>query len=214
MSDWMELLLILLALTNLLLVAMSRMGTCIRLVAAQGVVLGLLTMAARADMGFWHLMILVVGSVGLKSVVFPWLLSRALQQAQVRREVEPFVGYATSIAIAAGALPVAFWLGTRLPLPNAQLSGLIVPMSFHAIVTGLFLIVSRRKAITQVLGYLVLENGIYAFGVCLVHDAALLVELGVLLDIFVAVFVMGITIFHISREFDHIDVDRLTLLKD
>jgi len=68
--------------------------------------------------------------------------------------------------------------------------------------------------VSQVLGFLVMENGIYVFGVGVVKEISLLVELGVLLDVFVAVFVMGITIFHISREFDHIDTDRLSTLKD
>ena len=76
------------------------------------------------------------------------------------------------------------------------------------------LIVSRRKALTQVLGYLVMENGIYAFGVGLVPGTPVLVELGILLDVLVAVFVMGITIFHINREFEHLDTSRLTTLSD
>jgi hydrogenase-4 component E len=93
-------------------------------------------------------------------------------------------------------------------------SQLAVPVSVFSILIGLLLIVSRNKALTQVLGYLVLENGIYIFGVTLVRDQPWLVETGILLDVFVAVFVMGIAIFHISREFDHMDVDQLTVLKD
>jgi hydrogenase-4 component E len=65
-----------------------------------------------------------------------------------------------------------------------------------------------------VIGYLLMENGIYIFGIALAHDEPLLVEMGVLLDVFVAVFVMGIAIFHINRAFDHIDVDQLKSLKD
>ena len=80
--------------------------------------------------------------------------------------------------------------------------------------TGLLIIVSRRKALTQVVGYLAMENGIYAFGAALAVKEPLLLEMGVLLDVLVAVFVMGITIHHISREFDHIDTDRLSELKD
>jgi len=90
----------------------------------------------------------------------------------------------------------------------------VVPLAFFTILAGLFLIVSRRTALTQVQGYLVLENGVYAFGVAMAQEAPLSVELGILLDIFVGVFIMGIIIFHISREFDHIDTDRLTALKD
>jgi hydrogenase-4 component E len=98
-------------------------------------------------------------------------------------------------------------------LPEPVMSSLIVPVAFFTIMSGLFLIVSRRKALTQVLGYLVLENGIYAFGVALVDKQPMLVEMGILLDIFVAIFVMGIAIFHINREFDHIDTDKLSGLR-
>jgi hydrogenase-4 component E len=82
------------------------------------------------------------------------------------------------------------------------------------IFSGLLLIVGRKTALLQVIGYLALENGIYAFGVAVVQEAPLLVEMGVLQDMFVAVFVMGIIIFHISREFDHIETDRLAALKE
>ena len=90
---------------------------------------------------------------------------------------------------------------------------MVVPTALFTFWIGMFLIVSRKKALTQVIGYLTLENGIYLFGLALAREEPLLVEMGVLLDVFVAVFVMGIAIFHISREFDHIDVDRLSRLK-
>ena len=76
------------------------------------------------------------------------------------------------------------------------------------------LLATRRKAITQVVGYLMLENGIYTFGLTLAERVPLLVELGVLLDVFVGVFVMGIVVFHINREFDSISSAHLTELKD
>jgi hydrogenase-4 component E len=87
-------------------------------------------------------------------------------------------------------------------------------VALFTIFVGLFMIVTRKKALTQVLGYLTLENGIYAFGLGVAQEWPLIVELGILLDIFAAVFVMGIAIFHINREFDHIDSDRLSTLKD
>jgi hydrogenase-4 component E len=79
---------------------------------------------------------------------------------------------------------------------------------------GLLTLVSRVKAVTQVVGYLVMENGIFLFGVLLLEAMPYLIELGVLLDLFVGVFVMGIVIFHINRAFDHIDVDQLSTLRD
>ncbi len=153
-------------------------------------------------------------AVMLKGAFFPWLLLRALHAANLRREMEPLVGYTTSLMTGAVLLALAMWLGGHLPLPIPAQSPLVVPLAMFNIMVGLFAIVSRRKALTQVLGYLVMENGIYAFGLAFALSEPFLVELGVLLDAFMAVFVMGITIFHISREFDHMDTDRLSLLKD
>jgi hydrogenase-4 component E len=124
------------------------------------------------------------------------------------------VGYSSSLLFGVVALILSVWLSSRLPLPEPPPSPLALPVALFAGLTGLFLTISRKKAITQVLGYLVLENGIFAFGVMLVRHQPLLVEFGVLLDIFGALFVMGIAIFHISREFDHIDANRLAALKD
>ena len=81
------------------------------------------------------------------------------------------------------------------------------------LLVGVFIIVSRRLALNQVLGYLVMDNGIYLLGVSMVGHVPLVIEMGVLTDAFVAVFVMSIATWHISREFDHIEVDRLSHLK-
>jgi hydrogenase-4 component E len=150
----------------------------------------------------------------LKGVIFPRLLANTVRSAAVRREVEPFVGYVFSLAIGTFLTAVAFWLGAKLPLPSSEAGmSLVLPGAIGTILIGLFLLVSRRKAITQVLGYIVMENGIAAFGLAVVSEIPLLIELGILLDAFVAIFVMAIVICHISREFDHIDVDQLSALK-
>ncbi|HOW73560.1 MAG TPA: hydrogenase [Phycisphaerae bacterium] len=214
MAAWTDLLLILIALTNLAMTGLSSLGTCIRVMAIQGVMLGFVTIGVRHDAVSAHILILVVGVIVIKGLVFPRLLLRGVREANVRREVEPFIGFTMSLLIGTLGLPAAIWLGSRLPAIDPTVSPLVVPVAFHAILIGLFLIVSRKKAVTQVLGYLGLENGIYIFGIALVKEATILIDLGVLLDIFVAVFVMGIAIFHISREFDHIDTDRLSTLKE
>ena len=130
----------------------------------------------------------------------------------VRREVEPFVGYTLSIVAGLLSLVIAAWLGKRLSLV-ALSSPLVVPVALSMVLIGLFFVISRKKALSQVLGYLILENGTYAFGLVLLHETPLIVELGILLDAFVAVLVMGIAIFRINREFDHIDADQLDSLK-
>ena len=208
-----DLILVLVMLTNLKLLASSELGASIRVVAAQGVMLGLLPVLAHAHELSLHFAALAAGTVALKGVVFPWLLFRALREAEVTREVEPYVGYITSILIGLAALAASFWLGGRLPVSTGEPTSLLVPSALFSIFAGLFLIVARKRAVNQVLGFLVMENGIYTFGVGIVAELPFLVELGVLLDAFVAVFVMGIAVYHINREFDHIEVNRLDRLK-
>lgn len=202
-------------LTNLMLLGLSRLGACIRIVALQGIALGFLPVILNDWSTEIHLVIFSIVIISLKGGVFPWMLNRTLRELASQREVEPFIGYGISIIAGTIAFLTCLWLSSRLrlPFPEPVMSPLIVPVAFFTIMSGLFLIVSRKKALTQVLGYLVLENGIYAFGVALVREQPMLVELGILLDIFVAVFVMGIAIFHINREFDHIDTDRLSRLR-
>jgi hydrogenase-4 component E len=202
-------------LTSFVVLGASRFGSCIRVVALQGVLLGLFTLAAHEAEPSLRTYLLAAASTGLKGIAFPWLLSRALRDAEVRREVEPMVGYGPSVVMGLVGLAAALWLAARLPRPSVPVaSSLIVPVALFTMLTGLFLIVGRRQALMQVLGYLVMENGIYTFGIGVVPGTPMLVELGVLLDVFVGVFVMGIAIFHISRAFDHIDTERLRALKD
>jgi hydrogenase-4 component E len=213
MNNAADLLMILLVLANQLLLGLSRLGTCIRVVAVQGIAIGVLPLLINAGAIELHVALFSAVTIGLKGIVFPLVLMRTLRDVKAQREVEPFIGYGSSIALGTVALIISIWLSSRLPLPTAAVSSLIIPASLFTMLSGLLVIISRKKALTQVLGYLVLENGIYALGVALVHKQPLLVELGILLDVFVAVFVMGIAIFHINREFDHIDTDKLSGLR-
>jgi hydrogenase-4 component E len=161
-----------------------------------------------------RLVALAVASAVLKGFIFPILLFRSLREAGVQREVEPFVGFTLSLALGVVATGVAFSLADALPtLPHTG-SDLIVPVALANVFFGLMLLVARRKAVTQVLGYLVMENGIFIFSLALVASLPTLVEMGILLDLFVGVFVMGITIYQINREFDHIDASRIRQLQD
>jgi len=213
MQQWLELATVLLFLTDLVMLGLSELGACIRMVAIQGILLGLFTLIAREDVLTARLIILGVVSMGLKGFVFPLLLSRDIREAKVRREVEPFVGYAASIVAGLLMLAASMWIAARFPMLSAATSSFVIPVALSTAFTGLFLIISRRKALTQVIGYLVFENGIYMFGIAAAGEIPFLVEFGVLLDVFVAVFVMGIAINHINREFDHIDADQLSSLK-
>lgn len=214
MNQLQNAILVLLVLTGFMLLASSRLVACIRTVAIQGILLGLLAIAVQDGKLSIVGVLLPLTSATVKGFLLPWLLTRAMRDADTVREIEPLIGYNLSVIIGAIALGVSLWLGERLPLPNQPASFLLVPAALFTCLAGLVLLITRSKAITQVLGYLTLENGVYAFGAAVALQMPILLELGILLDVFVGVFVMGIAIFHISRQFDHIDTDRLVSLSD
>lgn len=202
-----------LILSSLALTANSRFTACISIVAFQGVALGLIPLFSHEGVSF-RTTCLALLVIVVKGLVFPRLLARAVRDTNAYREAAPFIGYGVSIVIGILLLVISFWVGVRLPLPVFENdSSLIVPGAISSILTGLFLLTSRRQAVTQVLGFLVMENGIAAFGLAVVPEIPLLIELGILIDVFVGVFVMAIAIRYISHEFDHIDIDRLSTLK-
>ena len=186
--------------------------------ALQGVALALLPLAlwGRAlDRHMVPVLLMSLGALAVKAVVIPILLSRAIREANVRREVEPFISLHLSVLVAAALVGILLLAGDRArrcPGPRRRRS------SFRSrsprCSSGFLVLVSRRQAVTQVVGYLMLENGVFIFGQILVEEIPFAVELGILLDLLVGVFVMGIAIYHISREFDHIDTELLSALKD
>ena len=142
------------------------------------------------------------------------MLHRAMRDVAIRREIEPFVSYVTSLLLGAVATGAAVLFAGRLPLAPEHQGSLLVPASLATVLAGFLILTTRRKAITQVVGYLVLENGIFVMGLTLHEAMPFLVEVGVLLDLLVAIFVIGIVINHINREFASLDVTELDSLKE
>lgn len=209
-----DFLVLLLTLTNVRLLATSRLAACIQAVAFQAVLLAAVLLSLPHGPWMARLAGLSVVTVVVKGVVLPRLLRKAMLKAGVQREIEPFLGYTSSVLIGTFLLGLCFVISAPLQPFAPPGASVLIPGAMFTILTGLFIIVSRKKALTQVVGYLVMENGVYAFGTALAVEAPLIVEMGILLDVFVAVFVMGIVVYHINREFDHINTDLLSELKD
>jgi len=206
-----ELLLLLVVLTDLWVLGTTRLSSAIRATAIQGLLLASLPLALYGWSG--HIVGLGLGTLVVKSILLPAFLTRAIRDAAVRRDIEPLIGYTTSLLLGAAAVALAFTIAPSVPLPELE-SDLIVPVALSTVIIGLIVLTTRRKALTQVVGYLILENGIFVFGLSQVERVPNLVEVGVLLDVFVGVFIMGIVVFHINREFDSLDSARLTELRD
>ncbi len=211
--DWMDACLVLIALTDLRVLGGSRLLACISTVAVQGLLLGLLPILAHDGGALARSIEFSVLSILIKALLLPFLLRRALREAQVLREIQPIVSQNLSLVFGFGALAAGAWLASGLPLPPG-VSTLGAPVAFCTVFTGLFLIIARRQALTQVIGYLIVENGIFTFGMLFVRGTPWLVEVGVMLDVLVGVFVMGIALFHINRAFDSLDSGRLALLHE
>jgi hydrogenase-4 component E len=207
MSGPAELVLLLVVLASFLVLGTARLSTGVRAVAFQGVLLGLVPLLLFPTWS-WHRAALAAGTMAIKGVIVPRFLLWAIREAAVRREMEPRLGYVPSLLLGTVVLAVAFALAGRWPVPEGG-GTLLVPVAVATVVHGLLVLTASRKAVTQVVGYIMMENGIYLFGLTQAERVPFLVELGVLLDVFVGVFIMGIVVFHINREFDSIKASRL-----
>ncbi len=207
MTALIEILLAVLLLLNLLLAGTGRLRAAIRFVALQGLLVGLLPLLT----GNWGLALI---NVSVKGIALPALLRYAAEKAQASYELEPLVSFRASQLIVFLLTAASFGVAKGLHVQEGQTLELAIPVAFAMMGTGLFLTCARRKAITQVLGFLTFENGITVFGSGLMLEYGLIAELGVLLDVFVLAFVLGIAIYQIKRTFASIDTDKLNHLHD
>jgi len=209
--------LVLVILLNLGMLAVSRLASGVRLFAMQSLLLAFLPLSAdvlEGESPGVHALVIAVGTIAIKGIVIPHILLRIIRTGEVHREVEPFIGFTASVFVGALLVIGSFGVATRLPLPTSPISTLIVPVALSTLLLGLLTLVSRLKAITQVLGFLVLENGVFILGLLLLKQTPLLVEMGILLDLFVGVFIMAIVVYQIRREFDHMDTHLLISRKE
>jgi hydrogenase-4 component E len=218
MGSFVDLLLIAVLAINLFALGVSRVRAVIHAVAAQGVMIGVLPLLVEQSFELRNIL-LAVGTVGLKGFIIPGLLYYAMREIDIRHEVRPLIDFIPSILLGAVGTAMALVFASTLPPAPAQLAReyqhtLLIPTSLATVLTGFLILTTRKMAINQVLGYLVLENGIFVFGMLLLGAMPFLVEVGVLLDLFTGVFVMGIIINHISREFASVSTEHLSELKE
>jgi hydrogenase-4 component E len=196
---------------NLFALGTSRIVALIRIVAVQGALLGILPLLlhGRPDLVST---LAAAAAIVLKGIAIPAIMARALRDARIKREIEPLIGFLPSILLGAAATALSLLLAGKAMGPES--GTLVIPSSFATVLVGFILLVTRFKAITQVVGYLVLENGIFIFGLLLIEAVPLVVEMGMLLDLFVGVFVISIIVNHINSAFSSLDTRALASLKE
>lgn len=207
-----NLILFVVILLNFFILGSSRLGACIRTVALQGAMLSCLPLLMHPISG--HSLFLSLSALVLKGFLMPQLLFRAIRTVQIRREIEPIIGYAPTLILGTLATAGAFIFGDQLPLIEADGGSIVIPGCLATLATGFLMLITRSKALTQVLGYLIFENGVYIFGLLLAEAMPVMVEAGVLLDLLVALFIIGIMINQINREFSTMHVENLSSLRE
>lgn len=198
---------------NLFALGNSRIQTVVRIVGTQGALLGLVPLLLHADLTL-PVVLASSGAILLKGLAIPTMMTRSLRAAKIKREAEPLIGLVPSIVLGAIITGTILLVSATLTPAGTLADSLIIPTSLATVCTGFILLITRYKAISQVLGYLVLENGIYIFGMLLVEAIPLVVEMGVLLDLFVGIFVISIITNHINRAFSSMDTRRLVSLRE
>lgn len=212
--DWLQAALSMIVITDLALLGAERHRLCIRLIALQGLILGGLPFFVAEGPPDLHIIGMGAVFICIKGVILPLLLRRTYMQLPPQVSRDPYIGYSACALLGVLGLVISLWLGARLGLAANPLFSLLFPVGLCTVIAGILLIVTRREALAQVFGYLVMENGIYLMGVPMAQEDAVWLELSILLDILVAAFVMGIAIHHINRAFDSTDMDRIASLRD
>ena len=214
MGMWLDAALILVVLLGLFIIGSNRLGTMIQIFGLQAFVLGLVPLLMYSKGIEIHIIIVALGSIVIRSFLMPYFLFWTIRHVSIRSEVNPVIGFGTTLFFSGFLIAGSFLLSSKLIFPEKIISDLVIPTSFSMIMMGFLLLVSRTKAISQVIGYLVMENGIFLFAFLLLKKTPFLVEMGILLDIFVGALVMGIVVNHISEEFERTDTSVLTVLRD
>ena len=198
---------------QLLLAVQSMLVTNIRLFALQSLLLAAIAAVVGFAYGAWHVYVVALLTLLGKVFFLPWLLERLVRQIKIEQEVRPFVNMPASMLIC-GALTVLAYVVARPITSLERLGSNTLAVAIALLLTGFFLMINRRKAITQVLALLTVENGVMLAAIALTtYGMPLVVELGIFFDVLVAVMVLGILVYRIRESFDSMDTSKLNQLK-
>ncbi|MCX6651618.1 MAG: hydrogenase [Methanomassiliicoccales archaeon] len=201
-------------LTDFMLVASARMRSLTRLFAIQSLALGGLAAVVAFETGAEHIYIIAVLSVALKAIIIPRFINYTTEKIHVKNEVEPLIKIPGSLLICAALALIAYYVTEPIMELDTAITSNCLAISFASVLIGMFFMVSRRKAISEVIGLLVVENGVFLAAIATTYSMPMIVELGVFFDVFIGVVIMVVFAFRINRTFDSLDATNLRGLKD
>ena len=191
----------------------SRLPGLIKVIAFQGVVVCVVPLFVGHEMSTGGVVFTIV-TLTIRGIVIPGCIYLAIKRVAIAREVEPIVGYHASILAGLLLIVGATFASHRIEVPYTGLSALLLPTAISLLGAGMFLLMARRNAIAMVLGYIMMENGIYLVGTSFSTRARHIVEFGILLDVLAGVMIMAVILQNIKQTFDDVDTARLRTLKE
>jgi len=196
------------------MLSQRRILRLIHLFALQGAVLTLNTLLVAVTLGQPHLYFSAALTLALKVLVLPWILHRLIDRLNLRWDVETLLNIPTLMLVGIVLVIVSF----NLALPISQLAGTItrgtLGIAMASVLISFLMMITRRKAVAQVIGFLAMENGLFFAATSATYGMPMVVELGIALDVLVGTFIFGIFFFQIRETFDSLDIQHLEKLKE
>ena len=191
-----------------------RILSLINLFALQGFVLVLSTGIVAYSTNQSHLYYSSLLTLILKVLLLPWILHRLIRALNVRWDVEPLINIPATMLIGIVLVIFAFNLAT----PISQIAGTVtkstIGIATACILLAFLMMITRRKAVSQVIGFLAMENGLFLAATSATYGMPMVVELGIALDVLVATLLFGVFFFHIRETFESLDIHHLEKLKE
>ena len=198
---------------SLLYVAIAnRVITFVRVLALQGFILFGVTFLQLKDIQTWNLILILLETIVFKALAVPMFLGYLIKRNRITRETEPYLPHFISLMIITIIVVITVLLANSIQ--DSHLDKIFFIVSLSTIFTGLYFIATRKKIITHVMGYLMIENGVFVLSLAVGNEMPNLVNLGIMLDVFASVLILGIFLNKIGDVFKDVDVDQLSNLKD
>ena len=205
-------LLITFAMSLLYLSIANRLLTYIKILSFQGVILFGVAFIELNEISTLNLVLILLETIIFKAIAVPVFINYVIKRNNITREAEPFLPNFVSMIIVTLIIVVTIILSTAISDPYLNKIFFIVALS--TLFSGLYIIATRKKVITHVMGYMMIENGVFILSLAVGNEMPMLVNLGIMLDIFASVLILGIFVNKIGDVLKDVDVDQLRNLKD
>jgi len=209
-----DILLILFGVTLLFASITNMLNGIVRILIWQGLLLFALTILKTNDFNPWEFSFVALETIVFKAILIPWFISDTIRKNNTKREVEPSVSNFFSLGIMTLIFAFSFFIALWSGKGNPRLYPLHFGVAFAAILKGLFIIIANKKLITHLMGYLIMENGIFMLSLAIGSEVPMVVSLGVSLDILLSILISVLFIKRISGTFEEAHSDELSTLRD